>query len=156
MARSYDRETKHYDFKVLTHLVETGQATFFDGPGIYVIKTEDGTVAVRPHQVFFTPDPAPFTIVEADEVEARVDTDTRWAESLVEEYLTALHGPAENRDGEFDDQARALVDRLVNADEDREYANTLRDAICEAERAADRRACSLGYEAEELLRHFGG
>ena len=156
MTRTYDRETKHYDFKVLTHLVETGQATFFDGPGIYVIKTEDGTVAVRPHQVIFTPDPAPFTIVAPVDDEHRADT--RWAENLVEEYLTALHGPAENRDGEFDDQARALVDRLVNADEDREYANTLRDAICEAERAANRRgktAWMSADEEDEVLKYFG-
>lgn len=70
MTRTYDREGKHYDFAVLTHLVETGEATFYDGPGIYVIKTEDGTVAVRPHQVIFTATPAPFTITEAEEITA--------------------------------------------------------------------------------------
>jgi hypothetical protein len=54
MAR-YERDGKHYDIAVLTHLVEKGEATFYDGPGIYVIKTEDGTVAVRPHQVISIP-----------------------------------------------------------------------------------------------------
>lgn len=73
MTRIYDRETKHYDFKVLTHLVETGQATFFEGPSIYVIKTEDGTVAVRPEQVIFTPDPAPFTLVVEEKVASPMD-----------------------------------------------------------------------------------
>lgn len=68
MTRIYARETKHYDRAVLTHLVETGQASFFDGPGIYVIKTEDGTVAVRPHQIIDLPAPA---VVE-DVVEVRV------------------------------------------------------------------------------------
>jgi hypothetical protein len=73
MSRTYERDTKHYDFAVLTHLVETGQATFFEGPGIFVIKTEDGTVAVRPHQVIFTATPAPFDIVvPAEEPEAVV------------------------------------------------------------------------------------
>jgi hypothetical protein len=73
MTRIYERETKHYDFAVLTHLVETGQATFFEGPGIFVVKTEDGTVAVRPHQVIFTATPAPFDIVVPDEPVAEVE-----------------------------------------------------------------------------------
>ena len=54
MTRTHERETKHYDFKVLSHLVAAGEATYYEGPGIFVIKTEDGTVAVRPNQVFFT------------------------------------------------------------------------------------------------------
>lgn len=66
MSRTYDRDAKHYDFALLTHLVETGQGSFFEGPGIYVIKTEDGTVAVRPHQVIFTATPAPFDIVVSE------------------------------------------------------------------------------------------
>lgn len=73
MARIYSRDEKHYDFKLLSHLVETGQATFFEGPAIYVIKTEDGTVAVRPHQVIFTPDPAPFTLVIEEKVASPMD-----------------------------------------------------------------------------------
>jgi hypothetical protein len=67
MSRTYERDGKHYDFALLTHLVEIGEATFYDGPSIFVIKTEDGTVAVRPHQVIFTSTPAPFTIVAPDE-----------------------------------------------------------------------------------------
>lgn len=51
MTRTYARDAKHYDRTVLTHLVETGQATFFAAANVYVIKTEDGTVAVRPHQI---------------------------------------------------------------------------------------------------------
>ncbi len=51
MTRIYDRDTKHYDFALLSHLVETGQATFFEGPAIYVIKTEESSwpsTATRP------------------------------------------------------------------------------------------------------------
>lgn len=70
MSRTYERDGKHYDFALLTHLVEIGEATFYEGPSIFVIKTEDGTVAVRPHQVIFTSTPAPFTIVVPDEDEA--------------------------------------------------------------------------------------
>lgn len=51
MTRSYDRDAKHYDRTVLTHLVETGQATYFAAANVYVVKTEEGTVAVRPHQI---------------------------------------------------------------------------------------------------------
>ena len=70
MSRTYERDGKHYDFALLSHLLEIGEATFFEGPSIFVIKTEDGIVAVRPHQVFFRPTPAPFTIVVPDEDEA--------------------------------------------------------------------------------------
>lgn len=69
MTRTYARDTKHYDRKVLAHLVETGQATFFDGPGIYVIKTEDGTVAVRPHQIVDSGLTVPVTVEVTDVVE---------------------------------------------------------------------------------------
>lgn len=69
MTRIYDRDTKHYDRAVLTHLVETGQAQYYPAQGgIYVIKTEDGTVAVRPHQIIDRPVP----VVVEDVVEVRV------------------------------------------------------------------------------------
>lgn len=51
MSRTYDRDTKHYDRAVLNHLVEIGEASFFETAGVYVVKTEDGTFAVRPHQI---------------------------------------------------------------------------------------------------------
>lgn len=102
MSRTYERETKHYDFSLLTHLVETGQATFFEGPSIYVIKTEDGTVAVRPHQVIFTATPAPFEIVVADETVSEdptpvgdQETATRnrgWVSKVEEEELLNYFG----------------------------------------------------------------
>jgi hypothetical protein len=70
MTRIYERDGKHYDFALLSHLVETGQATFFEGPGIFVIRTEEhNTIAVRPHQVIFTATPAPFEIVVPEEVD---------------------------------------------------------------------------------------
>ena len=75
MTRTYDRDGKHYDFALLTHLVEIGEATFYDGPSIYVIKTEDGTVAVRPHQVIFTSTPAPFTLTQVEEIAAFTPSD---------------------------------------------------------------------------------
>jgi hypothetical protein len=69
VTRIYDRETKHYDRAVLTHLVETGQAQYYPAQGgIYVVKTESGTVAVRAHQVI----DLPVTAVVADVVEVRV------------------------------------------------------------------------------------
>lgn len=165
MARSYDRETKHYDFKVLTHLVETGQATFFDGPGIYVIKTEDGTVAVRPHQVIFTPDPAPFTVVVEEKVPSPMD-----GYSGQEKYDGEDVGPG----GVVYDSMLELAERWIATEgvpgmdplylvrrmlDDERYEATIRDQVANGqrvtERAAARRACSLGDEAEELLRHFG-
>jgi hypothetical protein len=76
MAR-YEREGKHYDIAVLTHLVEKGEATFYDGPGIYVIKTEDGTVAVRPHQVISMPVSVTLTdVVEITALPAEETTGT--------------------------------------------------------------------------------
>ena len=98
MARNYERDGKHYDFAVLTHLVETGEATFFDGPGIYVLKTEDGTVAVRPHQVVFASTPAPLTITEVDEIAAPVtSTDqsrrqTSWVSAAEQDEILGYFG----------------------------------------------------------------
>lgn len=69
MTRIYDRETKHYDRAVLTHLVDIGEAQYYPAQGgIYVIKTEDGTVAVRPHQII----DMPRAVVVEDVVEVRV------------------------------------------------------------------------------------
>lgn len=67
MTRTYDRDAKHYDRTVLTHLVETGQATFFAAANVYVVKTEDGTVAVRPHQIIEITTPV---VTQPVEVEA--------------------------------------------------------------------------------------
>lgn len=159
MARSYDRETKHYDFKVLTHLVETGQATFFDGPGIYVIKTEDGTVAVRPHQVIFTPDPAPFTIVE-ERVPSPMD-----GYSCKEEFDGEDSGPGGvvyddavelarrvlARRGDTATDPLILVRRILD---ERSYARQLREEL-EATTSRPARV-SRSQDQEELLRHFGG
>lgn len=163
MNRTYNRDTVQWDQSTLTVLVEEGQATAYQTAlgTIYVVKLpEGGSVKVTPTQIISTDEVAHWNevaeIALTDVIEHQADT--RWAENLVEEYLTALHGPAENRDGEFDDQARVLVDRLVNADEDREYANTLRDAICEAERATATRTRTswvAADEQDEILKYFG-
>lgn len=161
MSRTYDRETKTYDFALLTQLVETGQATFFDGPGIYVIKTEDGTVAVRPHQVTFTATPAPFTLIVEETVVSPMD-----GYSAKEDYDGEDTGPG----GVVYDSALALAERVLarrgsSTDplilvrrilDDRSYERELR---AELEQSTDRPARSARYattEAQELLNHFLG
>lgn len=75
MTRTYDRDTKHYDRVVLDHLVAVGQAQYYPAQGgIYVIKTEDGTVAVRQHQIIEinTPLVTPVAVEVDDVVEVRV------------------------------------------------------------------------------------
>lgn len=168
MTRSYDRESKHYDFRVLTHLVETGQATFYEGPGIYVLKTEDGTVAVRPHQVIFTPDQAPFTLTVVEEkVPSPMD-----GYSCKEQYDLEDAGPGGVvYDGALDLAERFLaldgnkggVDPLIIVrrildDETGDYARLLTNEINglpikPVNQAA--RACRPSNEAAELLKHFG-
>lgn len=70
MPRTYARETKHYDRAVLTHLVDTGEARYYPAQGgIWVIKTEDGTVAVRAHQVIDIPAPVKVEVEVEDVVE---------------------------------------------------------------------------------------
>lgn len=73
MARVYDRQTRHYSRATIDHLVETGQARYYPAQGgIYVIKTESGTVAVRSHQIINLP---PVTaVVESVEVFPSQDT----------------------------------------------------------------------------------
>ena len=51
MSRTYDRDTKHYHRAVIDHLVETGEATYFEAADVYVIKSDEGTFAVRSHQI---------------------------------------------------------------------------------------------------------
>lgn len=72
MTRTYDRDAKHYDRVVLDHLVATGQATFFAAANTYVVKTEDGSFAVRPHQVVDSGLTAPVSVEVVDVVEVRV------------------------------------------------------------------------------------
>lgn len=169
MTRTYDRETKHYDFAVLTHLVETGQATFFEGPGIYVIKTEDGTVAVRPHQVVFTPIPAPFTLVVEEKVASPMDgycgqerydgEDTGpggvvydQMVELAERWIAVCGTSADPSD------PLVLVRRMLD-DPEGEFEQAIREQVDEAAPVSPRRGGKRSWvsavEQEEILGYFG-
>ena len=159
MTRSYDRDAKTYDFDVLTRLVEAGQATFFDGPGIFVLKTETGTVAVRPHQVTFTPTPIHITYVSPMD-----------GYSCKEQYDLEDAGPG----GVVYDSALALAEKWIAVcgkdidplvivrrildDEDRKYELDLQEDIDDTLRAGSAPKRRNGWvsatEAEELLNHF--
>lgn len=52
MTRIYDRETVTWRLEDLQALVAAGQAEYFPGGGgIYVVKSDQGTFAVRSHQI---------------------------------------------------------------------------------------------------------
>jgi hypothetical protein len=164
MTRIYDRETKHYDFALLSHLVETGQATFFEGPAIYVIKTEDGTVAVRPHQVIFTATPAPFEIVVVSPMDGyqsqeRFDGEDvgphgvvfQGALDIAEKFL-ALDGNPTGID------PLEIVRRILD-DETDGYLRLIKNQIAgipvpPCDQSRRRTGWVSGTEADELVAHF--
>lgn len=52
MARTYDRETHRWRLEDLQALVAAGQAQWYPAQGgIYVVKSDQGTFAVRQHQI---------------------------------------------------------------------------------------------------------
>ena len=184
MTRRYDRETKHYFRDVLTHLVETGQGTFYPNPGVYVIKTEDGTVAVRPHQIIDRNRYRPVDMSTFDPrvlipfgAEGDVTITVTAPEAPTGSPMDGYHGQ-ERYDGEdtgpggvvYDGAMRlaeeavatfgggdplAYVRRILD-DEDGEYAWSLREAIEDHQRSAARPSRLRRFqEQEELLRHFG-
>lgn len=159
MTRTYDRQAKTYDFDVLTRLVEAGQGTFFEGPGIFVIKTENGTVAVRPEQVTFTPSPlrilSPMDGYHGQEQYDGEDTGPGGvvydsALALAEKWI-AVVGKDKNAD------PLVLVRRILD-DEDREYELALQEDIDDTLRAQAAPKRRNGWvsadEADELLSHF--
>lgn len=156
MTRTYDRETKHYDFALLSHLVETGQATFFDGPSIYVIKTEDGTVAVRPHQVIFTATPAPFTIVvspmDGYHGQEKYDGEDTGPGGVVYDSMLDLAGKylGDNLEGT---DPLAIVRRMLD---DESFEKMVIDEVTggTAKKPRRRNGWVSANEADELLAHF--
>lgn len=169
MTRTYDRDTIQWVRADLDALVAAGQATLF-ASGIYVVKQpEGGSIAVRPHQIL--DDSSPVRFIPQDDVAANVavalgDVERRArAEALVEEIFTLRHGIAENRDGEFHDEERAMVQRILD-DEDGEYAHALNEELWDARHAAEqeqRRAAiasprgqhwAFSPEADALLARF--
>lgn len=157
MTRSYPRNENRYDYDLLQMMVADGMATYFPAADTYVVKTEDGTsFAVRPHQVISPTEKAELFASITPTAGLAPAVDRAEAENLTEAYLTVLHGPAENRDGEFDDEARDLVQRLLADD------GTLRDSLADKIEsvAQNRLACGQtswmsGDEAEEVLKYFG-
>jgi hypothetical protein len=159
MTRTYPRSEARYDYDILQLMVADGFATYFPSADVYVLKTDHGSVAVRPHQVIHPAEKAeifrnvppslePVREVLAEKVAARSE-----AENLVEEYLTALHGIAENRDGEFDDEARDLVDRLLDGEAG--LRERLRSQISTSKAPSRRRGWVSKDEEDELLGYFG-
>lgn len=160
MARTYERNEKHYDFKLLTHLVETGQAKFYEGPGIYVLKTEDGTVAVRPHQVFFTPDPAPFTLVVEERVASPMDGyfgkeefdgEDTGPGGVVYDSALALAEQVLARRGDTTTDPLSLVRRMLD---DRSCESQLREELDNTPQKASTSWVSAS-EQDEILGYFG-
>lgn len=165
MTRTYARDAQHYDRTVLAHLVETGQATFFAAANTYVVKTENGSFAVRPHQIVDSGLTVPVTVEVADVVEVRV-TSPMDGYACKEQYDLEDAGPG----GLVYDSAVALAEEYVAAfglttdplvfvrrildDEDGEYRLKLRDEIDDHRRFAPKRRGVLSAAQQELLRDF--
>lgn len=165
MTRTYDRDTVKWDAATIQLLVEDQRATAYPTAKgtIYVVKLgEGGSVKVTPDMItngpVGTPRIAP--VIDDDEDGERAWVRGEWeceAERLVEAYLTALHGPAENRDGEFDDEARDLVQRLLA-----QCGGPLWESLkAQTKEAAQKRirsgqtAWMTADEEDEVLRFFG-
>lgn len=163
MTRTYDRETKTYDFAELSLLMEAGQAMYYEGPSIWVIKTAEGTVAVRPHQVTFTASPAPFEIKIVSPMDGYHGQEKYDGEDtgpggvvydsmlqLAEEWIAAC-SPISDID------PLTLVRRMLD-DEEGEYELAIREQLDDARRAVAAPKRRNGWvsatEANELVAHF--
>ena len=173
MTRTYDRDGHHFDFALLTHLVEIGEATFYEGPSIYVVKTESGTFAVRPHQVIFTSTPAPFTLTQVEEIavpspmdgyygQERYDGEDIGPDGVVFQgaLALALKFLGDNPDGI---DPLEFVRRILD-DQTGEYTRFLQDEAngipippCDQSARLARRSSSWvsAVEEDEILKHFG-
>lgn len=159
MARTPVRQTIRWDRAAIDRFIAEGKAQYFPGLPGYVIKDEGKSFAVRDFQidegdVFAN---APKTVVHVPSLLEETARDNKLA-SLVEEYFTALHGPAENRDGEFWEEERNLYERLTNS-EDGELEHSIREEIfaLRQKKAQDSLGVPLpGSQAEDdLLAKFG-
>lgn len=167
MTRTYARETKHFDRTVIAHLVETGQATFFPGADVYVVKTEEGTVAVRPHQIIEITTPL---VTQPVEVRVASPMDGYQAKENYDGEDTGPGGVVYDDALELAEAWVALGMRHVDPlkivrdildDEDGEYAVSLREAIEDARQAARpaprrqvRRSGMTSDEERDLLMNF--
>lgn len=166
MTRTYAREAKHYDRAVLTHLVETGQAQYYPAQGgIYVIKIEDGTVAVRQHQIIDRPVP----VVVTDVVEVRVpspmdgysgkecyDGEDTGPGGVVYDSMLALAEQWVALCSTDKDADPLMVVRQMLDDYEGEVEQAVREQIAGATAPARRvrRSGLTAAEEQELLQHF--
>lgn len=170
MAR-YDRETKHYDRNVLAAMVAAGEATYFTAPDIYVVKTEEGTFAVRPHQII---DTALITVLNSDRYQPITDVDVITAPSPMDGYCgkEQYDGEDTGPGGVVYDSALALAEeavaifggdpqgflRRILDDEDGEYVWGLRESMedhVRAGRPVQPKLARRRAEQGDLLKHFG-
>lgn len=158
MTRTYAREEIKWDLNELRALaaLEPPQATFFEAADRWVVKQDGASFAVRPEQIVTLSGEADLGITGLMAAEGYGDSsfDDNAAEAalaaaeladpfrelnanrvraraLVEEVYTLRHGIAENRDGEFDQEERALVEQILQ-DESGEVTVALREEIAEA------------------------
>lgn len=151
MTRTYDRETIQWERADIEALVEAGRAQYFPGLPGYVI---DKKLAVRNHQIIdiFTPAPKHLVLVPAlNEPVVEDSKRAEAAEALVEQLQTLRHGPAENRDGEFDQESRQMVDAILNSDE-AELEHSIREEIADLQHRAQG---SSIFDEDALLAKFG-
>lgn len=156
MTRTYARQETRWDLDLLKMLVQAGDAKEFPN-GIYVVKTDDGSFAVRPHQIISREEKLAITLdIPSTEEHNRMLA----AEALVEELFTARHGIAEVRDGEFREDEQVMVDALLNSDE-AELEHSIREEITELQYREQEKRTGIyipvpdSAEEDALLAKFG-
>lgn len=105
MTRTYSRNEATYDRKLIDMMVEAGMAKSFPN-GIFVVKTDDRSFAVRPHQIYeIAAEAMPVIVIEDDNAaEADLaDQDAAMDELAVYEAKAAALGISveEYTDGEY-------------------------------------------------------
>lgn len=167
MTRIYDRDTKHFDRAVIEHLVATGQATFFAGANAYVVKTEDGTFAVRPHQIVDTGLTVPVAAVVTDVVEVRApspmdgysgqecyDGEDTGPGGVVYDSMLALAQEWVARCSDDKNADPLVTVRRMLDDYEGEVEQAVREQVAGARAAARPRRGALSADQEDLLRNF--
>lgn len=167
MTRTYDRDTKHYDRVVIEHLVATGQATFYPGANAYVVKTEDGTFAVRSHQIVDTGLTVPVAAVVTDVVEVRTpspmdgysgqecyDGEDTGPGGVVYDSMLALAQRWIALCGDNKDADPLVLVRRMLDDVEGETEQAVREQIAAAKAPARPRRGALSADQEDLLRNF--
>lgn len=171
MAR-YDRETKHYDRNVLAAMVADGAATYFEAADVYVVKTEEGTFAVRPHQII---DTALITVLTSDRYQPITDVEVITAPSPMDGYSgqEQYDGEDTGPGGVVYDSMLAIAEKFLGDNpegidpleivrrmlDNESYAQLITDEAngipitpCDQSRRAFARRQN---EQDDLLKHFG-